>query len=126
MRRTPTRILMGAFLVAILFAGVVLLVAVNRNNETAASAQDLAAKIQEQRVRNIRDGCEETNRRHDDVERVISLLVRRPVTPQHLTPAQREQQRKNTALFVQALVPKRNCDKLVKEQAGSQTVRPSG
>lgn len=77
---------------------------------------DNTRQINAERARNVRSACEETNARNKAVTLVIGQLVKRPVEPRHLTPDQQKRQAEATAKFVQALVPKRDCDALVDRQ----------
>jgi hypothetical protein len=73
----------------------------------------LYAKIQDERERNIRDGCLATNERNDAaIMRLDELIAEAP--PERR--ARAEAGRAGTVLLIEALVPKRDCDAYVAEQ----------
>jgi hypothetical protein len=103
-----------ACIVAIVLAGTALVLSLSSNRDRAVSAQTLAEQIQKERVRNIRATCEMQNARHDKTIVQLDELIR------DAPPGRREravQNRAGTALLIDALVPKRDCDRVVKQQA---------
>lgn len=85
-----------------------------RTQTVAHRADDLSRDIQAQRVVNIRQSCDEQNARHDDtiaaLDRLIGQLPK-DSTRRFLA----EKNRPGTVLLINALAPKRDCGKVVKE-----------
>jgi hypothetical protein len=68
-------------------------------------------QIQEERARSVYANCMDINRRHDNSIRQLDALIAQA------PPERRERAkagRAGTVLLIQALVPKRDCDALVK------------
>lgn len=84
---------------------------------TTSESRALITAIQRERSRNIRQGCEDTNARHDStiatLDRLLAFRLR------HATRADRlrlRQSRVSTVLLIDALVPFRDCRALVAQQ----------
>lgn len=98
--------------------------------------------VQDERTRNVRESCEATNQRHDNTVNALNrVLLERlsgdkvsPDTPQEQVSAQlaaelkaadppvrraTQQSLASTIFLIDALQPKRDCDRLVKQQVPS-------
>jgi hypothetical protein len=89
-------------------------------DDTARLAREnskLATQIQQQRTTSIFDGCNDQNDRHDTAVKVtLRLLGHPPVPPDRkLTDEQLRAQRKALLEWMQALVPKRDCQNVLQE-----------
>lgn len=119
--------LVAVVVLSLVFAAAALFSVVSRNNENAdvakaraesaqalaRQAQEIGARIQAERVRNIRDGCEAQNMRHRNAVKFIDSYIRKS------PPAQRaaaEANRKVTVRFINTLAPLQNCDEVVARQ----------
>lgn len=81
----------------------------------------LFSKINDERERNVRVNCEQTNARHDATIHQLDALIRQRA--ETATPREREridQSRASTVLLIDALTPKRDCDRLVRGQISSR------
>lgn len=97
------------------------------NADRAKEARDLARtnrvltrQIQIERARNVRDACAQTNARHDKTIVTLDRLLKRAAktaSPERLR--QMKDSRTGTVLLIEALVPKRDCAQLVRDQVGS-------
>lgn len=78
-------------------------------------------QINNERAANVRRNCEDVNDRHrDTIQAVDELLAPRLKTA---TPAERKQMRASrdsTVLILNALVPMRDCDRLVRTQVATK------
>lgn len=86
-----------------------------QNKTTAAHAAALAREVADQRRESIRGSCEDSNTRHDRTIATLDRLLRR------VPPAERQQaraRRASTILLIDALAPKRDCEKVVQEATG--------
>ena len=73
------------------------------------------AGVQDQRREAIRVQCEDQNQRHDFALLVTNRLLARPVKPrQDLTPQEKAAAAAQVRTWVNALVPERDCARLVK------------
>jgi hypothetical protein len=87
-----------------------------------ANDREQIAAIQQERVTNIRDACEQQNLRHDEtIATLDKLLARRLEGASDETRAQAEQSRAATVLLIEALAPKRDCEQVVRAQTGAST-----
>lgn len=81
----------------------------------------LFSKINDERERNVRANCEQINARHDaTIRQLDALLAQRLRTASPADRERIEQSRASTVLLINALVPKRDCDRLVSEQVNSR------
>ena len=106
---------------AIVFAGLVLLQVVGDNSDTAGQAKILAEEIQKERVRNIRATCEAQNARHDNTIAQLDELISEAPPERR---ARARQNRDGTVVLINALVPKRDCREVVKQQAAATPAEP--
>lgn len=121
-----------------------------QSDDVASLAKDNAVTltaVQDERVRNVREGCESTNARHDNAIDAVNRLTLKTLTgkeAQRELPAQQievmlkaalakaskaerdrtEQQLANTLIIFDSFLPKRNCDRVVAEQLPSASVTP--
>lgn len=80
----------------------------------------LYTRINDERERNVRATCEETNVRHDATIRQLDMLL--AVRLRNASGEERrriEQSRASTVLLIDALMPVRDCDQRVREQVSS-------
>lgn len=110
------------WLLIITFFVLVAVIKVGGKADTASvqaqSAKSVAAAIQRERARTIRENCEQQNARHNEVFAVVRQLLQRPaIPPRKLTAKQKQAQVDATFRFVDALVPMKDCAVLVKRQA---------
>lgn len=109
---------MRRLLVPAVIAAVIVLVAVGLMVISAVgdNQEDVDTAIQS-RVESVVLTCEETNERHDDVTETLARLRRESLRKAE-TAAEREAIRENqgpTLLFIDALVPKRDCEARARE-----------
>lgn len=71
----------------------------------------LYTRVQDERERSIRMACKDTNERHDRALAKLDILIEK-VPPARRARAQ--QGRAGTVALIEALVPRRDCGKLVK------------
>lgn len=79
--------------------------------------QSFLTTIQNERVANIRRSCEDVNDRNTEITKVFNRLIRE--TGQKQTAKQKHQVKE----FVDAGWPRRNCNKVVKQQAGKSQAK---
>lgn len=89
---------------------VLLVIALTRVNDTSRSAKALAVQIQYERARSIRSSCEETNARYHNAVAVLDRIIDQTPKGQK---AQAKASRERTIIFINALVPLRDCTALV-------------
>lgn len=89
-----------------LVAGALVFVLSTTKEQTTAAAQ-FARAIQRERERFVRESCEDQNGRHNKALHKLDELV----ASGQRTPAQRA----GTAALIRAVVPKRDCGRLVRE-----------
>jgi hypothetical protein len=97
--------------------GIVLWAAVGSWN-ASHDAVDAVDAVQEERARNVYLSCEETNERHDETLGQLDALLDRELDRVE-TPEERARiraSRTSTGLLIGALVPKRDCERRVREQ----------
>ena len=99
-------------LAALMFAGAVAVRVISSNSDTAVDAKALAVQIQKERIRNIRATCEAQNERHDNTIAQLDELISEAPPERR---ARARQNRDGTVVLINALVPKRDCRKVVKQ-----------
>lgn len=110
--------LVVAVVAAQLAVATVMVSTLGENKDSASTAQrnadqarELSRQIQQERSRFIRSSCESQNQRHDATIKTLNKLVA-------AASGQRKRRlvasRPGTTLLIKALVPKRDCDEVVR------------
>lgn len=102
------RFVLVAIALGVIINSVAIIVLLNFNAERIA-------QIQQSRVDAIRASCRDQNERHDVAVGYTLALLAKPRLPptQKLTPAQERVRRAITVAWVDKLVPRRDCERLV-------------
>jgi hypothetical protein len=80
--------------------------------------RDLIQQIQAERIRNIRQNCQDTNARHDaTIRRLHSLVERLPPGPRKVRAVQGMA---GSVALIDALAPRRDCKALAARQVNTQ------
>lgn len=77
-------------------------------------------EIQESRRENIRVSCDQQNQRHDNTIRALDQVLEEAIQSEPERAKRIEASRERTILLINALVPKRNCDRLVDKLVGEE------
>ena len=107
---------------ALVASSATLAYAIVVNQRATVAATAFAEQIQVERQRSIRASCVETNRRHDETIQTLNQIF-------DDIPRGSERRRRaeaghaSTVLLIQAMLPKRNCEKIVREAAPSEPAR---
>lgn len=103
--------------VTLFVVSAVCVVLIRANAARSKEARALADQIQQERARNMRDGCVAINQRHDDSITKLRVILEQTVAAGR-SRERAEQGFKSTVFLIDALVPKRDCERLVREQVG--------
>ena len=108
------RALLFALLVvlSLVLAGAATLYAASTNRGDARAARDFAVQIDKERRRTIRASCEDSNARHDGTIKQLDKIIAELPRGERRTRAR--QNHDGTVLLIDALVPKRDCDAVVR------------
>ena len=80
----------------------------------------LFARVQEERASATREACQGTNDRQDETKAALDELISR-LPPERR--ARAEQRQRGTVLLIEALAPKRDCERVVQRNVGSPPAR---
>jgi hypothetical protein len=83
--------------------------ATDQARRAARQASELARDIQAQRVKTVRNNCEEQNNRHSEADATLRELIRQG----------RRDDEDGTKLLIDAITPFRDCDRAVREATRS-------
>jgi coenzyme F420-reducing hydrogenase beta subunit len=113
MRRGTDKLVVACAVLCVLCAITVAVLAATVLDTHAATQQ-----IQDERAANIRRNCEDVNDRHDEtIMRLRALVESMPAGARR---SRAEQGMAGSVALIDALAPKRDCDRLVRQQVPSK------